>query len=165
MALISNYKNDLVIALHDKIVTMSLKSGESSSFIISMDHTFSGTKIESDGEEPDKSDQNKIEVIDVNNIAISEDLLAVTTTEKSLFLFNLATGTDNFVSRRRINRIATALKFSPDGGDAIVTDRTGDVYIFSCTNQDNGKWLYGHMSQTLDISFSADQKFVFWFHV
>jgi tricorn protease-like protein len=169
MALLNHHKGTIFIGLNDKIALFDLTSNDLVVTTIAKDLPISGTKLQSDneGDEANEADDKKdngktkpepIEDIKVNNLAVAGDFLAVTTNEKSLFVYDISKKVPRFVSRRRINRIATALKFSPDNRDIVVTDRTGDVYAFGCSSLENGKWLFGHMSQTLDILFSTDQK-------
>jgi hypothetical protein len=166
MALLNHQKGSLFIGLNDKIALLDLPTNELIVTTISKDLPISGTKLQSDNEGDEADDKKSngkakpepVEELKVNNLAVAGDFLAVTTNEKSLIVYDTSKKVPKFVSRRRINRIATALKFSPDNRDILVTDRTGEVYAFGSSSLENGKWLFGHMSQTLDILFSSDQK-------
>lgn len=117
--------------------------------------------------EDDEATESKVadSEFQINNIAVSTSshLIAVSTTDKTLSLFRLdfesKDKTLNFLSRRKITRNTSCLRFGKDD-TLFVTDKAGDIFTFSCSSnhEQPGVWILGHMSQVLDIV--VDENFV-----
>lgn len=99
----------------------------------------------------------------IHNIAVSEagNLLAFTTNEKSLFLCKIEGSTAVTVSRRFFLRATSVVTFSSSGNVLFLADKTGDVFEYSCEDVNKqGRWIFGHISQILDLVVKADNKWV-----
>lgn len=101
----------------------------------------------------------------IHNIAISEssNLIAFTTGEKSLYLFQIEEDKRalTLFSRRRIVRNSSGIIFAGDSADFILlSDKNGDCYVFSTSDAKKpGKWIFGHMSQVLDLLITDDKRY------
>lgn len=96
-------------------------------------------------------------------IAISEvnELIAITTNEKSLFICKIEENQVKVLSRRLFARTTSSIKFSSCGKILFLADKTGDVFEYSCEDHKQpGKLRFGHISQILDLKVSHDTKFV-----
>lgn len=99
-----------------------------------------------------------------------QSLLAVATSDKSLYLFEIdadGNGTEGgmlkLLSRRMVSRTSSCMKFAPNGKFLVVCDKGGDCYRYDCDDADckkPGRWLLGHMSQVLDVLVTADEKMI-----
>lgn len=103
--------------------------------------------------------------INIHNIAISEssNLIAFTTGEKSLYLFKIEDHkrTLTLFSRRKIVRNSSGIIFAGDSAEFILlSDKNGDCYVFSTSDTKKpGKWIFGHMSQVLDLLITDDKRY------
>nr|XP_019562524.2 tRNA (guanine-N(7)-)-methyltransferase non-catalytic subunit wuho-like [Aedes albopictus] len=99
-----------------------------------------------------------------------KSLLAVATSDKSLYLFEILAdgegsteGMLKLLSRRMVSRTSSCMKFVTGGKFLVVCDKGGDCYRYDCEGDDckkPGRWLLGHMSQVLDVLVSADERFI-----
>lgn len=92
-------------------------------------------------------------------LAISEahNLMAFTTSDKSLFLCRLNESSASILSRRLFSRTSSVLKFSSCGQFLFLCDKTGDTFEYDCKDVNKpGRWIFGHISQVLELSVSAD---------
>ncbi|GAB0100044.1 tRNA (guanine-N(7)-)-methyltransferase non-catalytic subunit wuho [Sergentomyia squamirostris] len=101
---------------------------------------------------------------DIQNCAVSEkNLLAVTTNNKVLFLFTVSRWNPleaNLIGERKIPRVSSAIRFSPNGESLLVADKSGDCTLYDCTKENLPEThLGGHLSIVTDILFSPDQRF------
>lgn len=100
---------------------------------------------------------------ELNNIVLSPSgkLLAVSMTDKTLYLFKIQDKNLALLSRRMITRNTSTLKFFPDSVNLIVSDKTGDIFVFNCESPNEpGRWIQGHLSQVLDVLVNSNQKYV-----
>lgn len=114
-----------------------------------------------DTEEPEAEVPVPDQPFQIVNIAVGAALLAVSATDKTLFLFEIAGTELTFKSRRKLARNTSALRFFPDNRQLLVSDKTGDVFVFDCEDFEKaGRWILGHISQVLDVAVDSAQKFV-----
>lgn len=64
------------------------------------------------------------------------------------------------VSARPLVRKCQKIIFTNAESDVIVADRGGDVYVFSISNDGEGKFLLGHISLIIDIAISRSDKYL-----
>lgn len=110
-----------------------------------------------------KIDETSDDDFKLNNIALSPSgqLLAVSMTDKTLFLFEIKDKNLILLSRRIITRNTSTLKFFPDSLNLIVSDKTGDIFVFNCESpKEPGRWIQGHLSQVLDVLVNLHQKYI-----
>lgn len=99
-----------------------------------------------------------------------KSLLAVATSDKSLFLFAIDPEGDEtnkdrlkLLSRRMVSRTSSCMKFAASGKFLVVCDKGGDCYRYDCDDDDckkPGRWLLGHMSQVLDVLVPDNERFI-----
>ncbi|CRL05997.1 CLUMA_CG019017, isoform A [Clunio marinus] len=100
----------------------------------------------------------------INNFTLSEnkELLAFTSSDKSLFLCKIDNDkTVTILSRRVFMRASSILRFSCCGKYLFLADKTGDTFVYSCDDEgdeylSSGKWIFGHISQILDLQIAPD---------
>lgn len=99
-------------------------------------------------------------VLLIQQFAVSEtrNLLAFTASDKSLFLYSIVESSSAvLLSRRVFLRQASIIKFSACGKSLILCDKTGDSFEYSCEDVSHpGKWIFGHLSQILDLQIKSD---------
>ncbi|KAK9511244.1 hypothetical protein O3M35_005838 [Rhynocoris fuscipes] len=67
----------------------------------------------------------------------------------------------SLMSKRLINRSASALVFSGNSENIAVADKSGDVYLYSVESADTkGELILGHVSMLLDLVITADSKYI-----
>lgn len=96
--------------------------------------------------------------LSLHNIAVSEkrQLLAFTTSDKSVFLGKIEGSSFTFLSRRIFLRTVSVLKFSSCGKLLFLADKTGDIYEYSCEDVNKQpRWIFGHISQILDLQITS----------
>lgn len=97
--------------------------------------------------------------LSIQLIAVSEadNWLGLTTNDKSLFLCEIKNSCAVIKSRRIHMRGASTIRFSSCGKFLFLADKTGDIFEFSCVDQDKpGRWIFGHISQILDLQINFD---------
>lgn len=100
--------------------------------------------------------------LDVNE---AKSMLAVTTLDKSLYLFEIVISNNderlNLLSRRLVLRTSSCIKFAMSGKFLIVCDKGGDCFEYDCEEfKTPGRWLFGHLSQVLDAVINADETLI-----
>ena len=160
------YKNFLVFPVDykSKIAFLSLNEASSSwSFNVDWSFPLNAVKtrgfLDRDEEDENKTNDGKAEDKGVHLIAVSEvnNLLAFSTNEKSLFLCKIEDNQVTVTSRRLFVRTTSSLKFSSCGKILFLADKTGDVFEYSCEDQNApGKFILGHISQILDLQISHE---------
>lgn len=120
--------------------------------------------LKSGNEENSKSkdSDNQEEELSIHNIAVSQkgDLLAFSASDKTIFLCKIEGSSAVVLSRRLFLRASSQLKFSCCGKLLFLSDKTGDTFEFSSENVDQpGKWIFGHISQILDLKVKDDLKY------
>jgi hypothetical protein len=120
-------------------------------------------KFENLEEEQKIQDSGKQELkeLSVINISVHEssDLLTFTATDKTLFLCKIHDSNIEVLSRRSFQRTSSVMKFSHCGKFIFLADKTGDTFEYSCENFDQpGRWIFGHLSQILDLQIKSDLK-------
>ncbi|CAD7089720.1 unnamed protein product [Hermetia illucens] len=87
------------------------------------------------------------------------EYLAITTTgNKLLLLYKIHATELGLLSARRISRASSAITFSNDSSKVLLSDKTGDCYLYDCLDyKAPGKWLFGHLSMVLDVRFTPAQ--------
>lgn len=103
--------------------------------------------------------------LQIQNVAATERFLAVSATDKTLFLFSFNVGLRgrqlSLKSRRKLARNTSALKFFPNEEQLLVSDKTGDVFLYNCKlAEEPGKWILGHISQVLDILVDSKLEYI-----
>ncbi|KOC68230.1 tRNA (guanine-N(7)-)-methyltransferase subunit WDR4 [Habropoda laboriosa] len=95
----------------------------------------------------------------ITNVTFSNDgkYFFVCTNRKQLCLYE--TKTQNILSNKVLPRAASKVQFTPNN-DIVVADKTGDVYLFSNKQLDNGVLLLGHLSMLLDVLITEDEKYI-----
>lgn len=84
---------------------------------------------------------------------------ALTTKDKSLYVLKNIFGDIQIFSERKISRVSSSMKFFHNNKSLLLTDKSGDFYIFQLTSVDtNGFWILGHLSIVLDILMTPDSK-------
>lgn len=94
----------------------------------------------------------------LQNIAVSEaqNLLAFTSSDKSLFLCKIGASSCTVLSRRLFLRTASVIRFSSCGKLLFLSDKTGDTFEYSCEDVNKpGRWIFGHISQILDLKVDS----------
>lgn len=120
-------------------------------------------KFESE-EEAVKSHENgkqELKELSVVNIAVHQPThqLAFTASDKTIFLCKLTKSKVEVLSRRVFLRTSSVMRFSKCGKTVVMADKTGDNFEFPCDEPDRpGKWIFGHISQILDLQLSSDLK-------
>lgn len=119
-------------------------------------------------EQPLQSNGNKTDKVHIVALEVHEakSLLAVATSDKSLYLFEI--GADGageeklkFLSRRLVSRASSCMTFAASGDFLVVCDKGGDCYRYDCDDYKKpGRWLLGHMSQVLDVVVTGDEKLI-----
>lgn len=118
-------------------------------------------KFESE-EESVKSNENgkqELKELTVVNIAVhqSSNQLAFTASDKTLFLCKIEQSKVQVLSRRVFVRTSSVMRFSKCGKFIVLADKTGDSFEFQCDEVDKpGRWIFGHLSQILDLQLSPD---------
>lgn len=103
-------------------------------------------------------EENAVHLITISKI---NELIAITTNEKSLFIGKIEENHVKILSRRFFARTASSIKFSSCGKVLFLADKTGDVFEYSCEDHKlRGKFRFGHISQILDLKVSHDTKFI-----
>lgn len=87
-------------------------------------------------------------------------LVAITTIDKFLFLYRFGNdGRLTLVRQVPLVRSTSKIRFSPDGKQVLVADKTGDCYTVSCDDENpEVKWILGHCSLVLDIMMTRDMR-------
>ncbi|XP_055616992.1 tRNA (guanine-N(7)-)-methyltransferase non-catalytic subunit wuho [Toxorhynchites rutilus septentrionalis] len=129
--------------------------------------------FDADSDSENEDVQNKNSNCNVNNAHVvgmdvhdAKSLLAIATSDKSLYLYAIVDidgcgGQLKLLSRRLVSRTSSCLKFSADGNFLLVCDKGGDCYKYDCEKSKNpGLWLFGHMSQILDILINSDDSLI-----
>lgn len=121
-----------------------------------------GDKPEND-ENEDETKQSNVEFGDINRLAVSpcNRLISVTTTgDKFVFIYRFNSGILSLLQSKQLGRATSVIKFTPDSKQLLIADKTGDCSILDCqTEQQNeAKWILGHLSMVLDVLMSNDLK-------
>lgn len=161
------FKNYLVLTpdYKSKIAFVAVED-KASSFVVDVDWNYplNNAKpimfLESSADEESKQatakeDSQKC----IHNIAVSEanNWLAFTTNEKSLFLCQIDGSSCKTLSRRYFLRTSSCIRFA--GNSLFLADKTGDVFEYLCDEinyNKPGKWIFGHISQILDLKISPE---------
>lgn len=120
---------------------------------------FLENNTEDDEENQNKLNGGKVEERGVHLIAVSSanNLLAITTNEKSLFIYKIEENQVKILSRRLFVRTTSSIKISNCGKILFLADKTGDVFEYSIEDlQAPGKFILGHISQILDLKVSNE---------
>ena len=115
----------------------------------------SGNEENGKTEEAEKTD----ETLSIQHLTVSEanNLLAFTTSDKSLFLCKIEESSVVTLSRRMFLRTASIIKFNSSGKSLILSDKTGDTFEYTCEDVAKpGRWIFGHISQILDLQIKSD---------
>lgn len=95
----------------------------------------------------------------IHLLAVCEahNLMAITANDKSLFLCKLTESSAEIVSRRVFSRTSSVMRFSSCGSYLFLADKTGDTFEYDCKDANKpGRWIFGHISQILDLQISTD---------
>ncbi|XP_055911939.1 tRNA (guanine-N(7)-)-methyltransferase non-catalytic subunit wuho [Eupeodes corollae] len=111
-----------------------------------------------------KSKSTPIEPPTIQHVQLSSNgcILAVTTSgQKALLLYQCRPEHAKLVSIRSLARASSAINFTANDKQLLVTDKTGDCYVFDCENyQLPGKLILGHLSVVYDVLLTPDDKYV-----
>ncbi|CAK9799912.1 tRNA (guanine-N(7)-)-methyltransferase non-catalytic subunit wdr4 [Anthophora plagiata] len=93
----------------------------------------------------------------ITNVTFSNDgkYFLICTNRKQLCLYE--TKTRNILLNKVLPRAASKVQFTPNN-DIVVADKTGDAYLFSNKQSDNGALLLGHLSMLLDVLVTEDER-------
>ncbi|XP_058814090.1 tRNA (guanine-N(7)-)-methyltransferase non-catalytic subunit wuho [Topomyia yanbarensis] len=105
------------------------------------------------------------EKINIVSAEVHETILAVSTSDKSLLLYESEdfskAGSLKLLSRRFVARTTSCMKFAGSGEFIVVCDKGGDCYAYDCKDFTKpGQWLFGHMSQVLDVLINPDESLI-----
>lgn len=164
-----NYKEYLVFSpdFQTKIAFLSTENAQKSFTIdIEWDFPVNNEKmkmfLDTVNDEENKQNQSKEDTEkSINNIAVNEsnNLIAFTSNDKSLFLCKIEESSVKVLSRRYFLRTSSCIRFSNCGKSLYLADKTGDVFEFMCDENNinvPGKWIFGHISQILDLKVSLE---------
>ncbi|XP_070494168.1 tRNA (guanine-N(7)-)-methyltransferase non-catalytic subunit wuho [Chironomus tepperi] len=168
-----SYKEFLVFSPdhQTKIAFLSTQNAKNS-FTVDIDWSFPVNNeklkmfLDLTNDEESKQNANKEDTEkSIINIAINEtnDLIAFTSNDKSLFLCKIEESSIKTLSRRYFLRTSSCIRFSNCGKSLFLADKTGDVFEYSCDENNfntPGKWIFGHISQILDLKVSTDSKYI-----
>ncbi|CAK9831051.1 tRNA (guanine-N(7)-)-methyltransferase non-catalytic subunit wdr4 [Anthophora retusa] len=95
----------------------------------------------------------------ITNVTFSNDgkYFLICTNRKQLCLYE--TKTRNILLNKVLPRAASKVQFTPNN-DIVVADKTGDAYLFSNQQSDNGALLLGHLSMLLDVLVTEDERYI-----
>lgn len=119
-----------------------------------------------DHEPQEKNNKQKppTEPTTIQHVKLSPNglLLAVTTSgQKALLIYECRPEHAKLVSIRSLARASSAINFAADNKTLLITDKTGDCYLFDCENyKQPGKLILGHLSVVYDVLLTPDEKFV-----
>ncbi|XP_054713631.1 tRNA (guanine-N(7)-)-methyltransferase non-catalytic subunit wdr4-like [Uloborus diversus] len=105
----------------------------------------------------------KVEVNDIVSIAISNSFkfIAASDFRNSLYLWGKVESSFKLISVRSLSRRCHKLIFTNSGSNVIVSDRGGDVFLFSVSNfDDSGKLILGHICLITDIAISENDDYL-----
>lgn len=110
-------------------------------------------------EENDDTEKKTAESIELLAVSETDNLLALTTSEKSLYLYAIKDKALTFLSKRKFYRTGSSLCFFKNS-DLLLADKTGEFYKFDCSQQYElpGKWILGHMSQILSTKITSNDE-------
>ncbi len=106
-------------------------------------------------------DVDKVSDKQIDFVAVSEEMgmLAMTTNDKLIHLFKIEEAGLKTLSVRKFYRAPTQMAFSDQSKQLFFADKGGDCYVFSLQDvKKPGQWIFGHMSQILNLILSDDQK-------
>lgn len=102
--------------------------------------------------------------VSIVNLSYSpvKQLIAVTTAgQKALLLYQSFPVSAKLLSVRPLERASSALAFAADANSVLVTDKTGECYLYDCVGVHAApRLLFGHLSIVYDILWTPDQKHV-----
>lgn len=139
----------IFIALNRSVLSFNLTTKECKNFIVP--------------ESTIKPENKDIQYLssDIEDFCLSSngEIGALTTKDKSLYVLNGLISNIQVASERKISRVSSAMKFLPDNKSLLLTDKSGDCYIYELTSSDtSGKWILGHLSIVLDVLITPDVK-------
>lgn len=93
------------------------------------------------------------------NVMFSNDgkYFFICTNRKQLCLYERKT--KNLLLNKMLPRAASKVQFTPNN-DIVVADKTGDAYLFSSKESNDGTLLLGHLSMLLDALITYDEKYI-----
>jgi hypothetical protein len=117
---------------------------------------------ENDDEEKQEHGKNETpEKKCLHNIAVAEStgMLAYTASDKSLFVSKIDGKSTKVLSRRAFIRTSSCMRFSNCGRLLFLVDKTGDVFEYSCEEENvnsRGRYIMGHISLILDLQLTPE---------
>lgn len=121
-------------------------------------------KFESCEDEDKKAHEigkSELKELSVVNIAVHQptDQLAFTASDKTLFICKIQPSKVQVLSRRVFLRTSSVMRFSKCGKIVVLADKTGDTFEYSVEEVEKpGRWIFGHISQVLDLQLRSDLK-------
>lgn len=145
------YESDIIICNNEQIVMYNIENGTET--------TISLPKLQSDKKVDVHNNVNKETPHTITNVMFSYDgkYFFVHTNRKQLCLYERKS--QNLVLNKILPRAASKVQFTPNN-DIVVADKTGDAYLFSNKQSDNGVLLLGHLSMLLDVLITEDGKYI-----
>ncbi|XP_058467965.1 tRNA (guanine-N(7)-)-methyltransferase non-catalytic subunit wuho [Malaya genurostris] len=174
MSLLKLFGNSLISAFNDKICYLNETTSWSHMIDFSSPYEkgrplkyFDGNNEKHPREDIDQQIElsGGLNIITSLEVHENKSLLAIVTSDKSLFLYKI----ENFdgpeclklLSRRLVARASSCMQFSAGGRFVIVCDKSGDCYEYDCENITKpGRWILGHMSQVLAILVNSDDSLI-----
>lgn len=172
MALIESLENHLLVAIQRTIYLINLdnysitaelvpKVDKKSTQSQNNDENVEATAAADDDDAENTETNGHTELDHINNLEISENnrLIGITTIDKYLFLYRFDDGQLSLIRQVPLVRCTSKIRFTPDGQNVLVADKTGDCYIVSCNDESpKVKWILGQCSIALDILMTKDAR-------
>lgn len=161
MALIATIENHLLVTVQRSIYSIHLESQTIAEEAVPAVDKKAHKPDQSNGDDETEAANGQADLDHINNLEVfeSERLVAVTTIDKVLFLYRFDGGQFTLVRQVALVRCTSKIRFSPDGKQVLVADKTGDCYIVNCDEENpKVKWVLGHCSLALDILMTRDSR-------
>ncbi|XP_075971771.1 tRNA (guanine-N(7)-)-methyltransferase non-catalytic subunit wuho [Anticarsia gemmatalis] len=97
----------------------------------------------------------------ISDIAVSDDakhLALITSVSKQLMVYDLLQL--ELQKAFTVPRSASKIRFTVDGSQILVADKSGDILIYDIKTENAGNKLLGHLSLLLDVLQTHDSKYI-----
>lgn len=172
MALIGSLEKHLLVTIQRTIYLLNLDNQSISAELVpkiekkstqsqNNDENVDATAAADDDDAENTEANGTTELDHINNLEISENnrLIGITTIDKYLFLYRFDDGQLSLIQQVPLVRSTSKIRFTPDGRNVLVADKTGDCYIVSCSDENpKVKWILGQCSIALDILMTKDAR-------
>lgn len=161
MALIASIDNHLLVTVQRSIYSINLETQSISVESVPAVDKKTQKPDQANGDDDSEITNGQGDLDHINNLEVyeSDRLVAVTTIDKVLFLYRFDGGQFTLVRQVALVRCTSKIRFSPDGKQVLVADKTGDCYVCNWDEETpKVKWILGHCSLALDILMTRDSK-------